>query len=115
MQKLALLTYMLALLGFSLPAKALSENQTEDLADLAAVYTYLKYDCGYSQIADRDIRRTIAYFAQHNKWDLSNYDSQLMGKLNQLGYQELQEIELPHEVKCRSLAQHALSMLPYVK
>ncbi|PHM24545.1 YacC family pilotin-like protein [Xenorhabdus budapestensis] len=115
MQKFALLTYILVLFGFTQPARALSENEAEDLADLTAVYIYLKYDCGYSQIPEREIRRTIVYFAQRNKWDLSNYDGQLMEKLNQLGYNDLKGINLPHEVKCHSLARRSLSLLAYVK
>ncbi|CDL82098.1 YacC family pilotin-like protein [Xenorhabdus szentirmaii] len=115
MQKIVLLTYILLLLGLSQPAKALSENEAEDLADLTAVYIFLKYDCGYTQIPDREIRRTIIYFAQRNKWDLNNYDSQLMEELNQLGYNDLKGINLPHEVKCRSLARRSLSLLAYVK
>ncbi|PHM39027.1 molecular chaperone [Xenorhabdus mauleonii] len=115
MQKIALLTYILVLFGFTQPAKALSESESEDLADLTAVYIYLKYDCGYNQISNREIRRTIIYFAQRNKWDLSNYDGQLMEELNQLGYNDLKGIDLPHEVKCLSLAQRSLSLLAYVK
>ncbi|MDX7991594.1 YacC family pilotin-like protein [Xenorhabdus littoralis] len=115
MRKITLFTYILVLFGFAQPAKALSENEAEDLADLTAVYIFLKYDCGYTQIPDREIRRTIIYFAQRNKWDLSNYDSQLMEKLNQLGYNDLKGINLPHEVKCRSLARSSLSLLAYVK
>ncbi|MDX7986681.1 hypothetical protein FE392_04930 [Xenorhabdus sp. 12] len=115
MQKITLLTYILVLFGFTQPAKALSESESEDLADLTAVYIYLKYDCGYKQISNREIRRTIIYFAQRNKWDLSNYDGQLMEELNQLGYNDLKGIGLPHEVKCLSLAQRSLSLLAYVK
>ncbi|KLU15693.1 MULTISPECIES: YacC family pilotin-like protein [Xenorhabdus] len=115
MQKIALFAYILALFSFAQPATALSENEAEDLADLTAVYIYLKHDCGYSQIPDFQIKRTIIYFAQRNKWDLSNYDSQLMQELNQLGYNDLKDINLPHEVKCRSLAKNSLSLLSYIK
>ncbi|WP_340609545.1 YacC family pilotin-like protein [Xenorhabdus bharatensis] len=115
MRKFSLLTYALVLFGFTQPVKALSESEAEDLADLTAVYIYLKYDCGYSQIPDREIRRTVVYFAQRNKWDLGNYDGQLMEELNQQGYNDLKGIDLPHEVKCRSLARRSLSLLAYVK
>ncbi|AOM42531.1 YacC family pilotin-like protein [Xenorhabdus hominickii] len=115
MQKIALLTYILVLFGLAQPAQALSEKDAEDLADLTAVYIFLKYDCGYSQIPDREIRRTIIYFAQHKNLDLSNYDSQLMEELNQSGYNDLKGIHLPHELKCRSLARNSLSLLAYVK
>ncbi|MDC9594988.1 YacC family pilotin-like protein [Xenorhabdus sp. IM139775] len=115
MQKITLFTYILALFSFAQPAKALSENEAEDLADLTAVYVYLKHDCGYSQIPDLQIKRTVIYFAQRNKWDLSDYNGQLMQELNQLGYNDLKGIDLPHEVKCRSLARNTLSLLSYVK
>ncbi|OTA17050.1 molecular chaperone [Xenorhabdus vietnamensis] len=115
MQKIILFTYILALLIFAQTAKALSENEAEELADLSSVYTYLKRDCGYSQIPNSQIQHAIAYFAQRQKWDLSNYDNQLMQELNELGYKDLKEIHLPHEVKCHLLARNALGLLSYVK
>ncbi|MDC9590958.1 YacC family pilotin-like protein [Xenorhabdus sp. XENO-10] len=115
MQKITLLTYILALLIFAQPAKALSENEAEELADLEAVFIYLKYDCGYSQIPKSQIQHAIFYFAQRQKWDLSNYDIQLMQELKGLGYNDLKGINLPHEAKCRSLARNSLGLLSYVK
>ncbi|CDG20239.1 conserved exported protein of unknown function [Xenorhabdus poinarii G6] len=115
MRKITLFIYVLALFGFTHPAKALSESQAEDLADLTAIYIYLKHDCGYDKIQNTQIQRAIVYFAQRQKWDLSNYDNQLMLKLNQLGYDDLKGINLPNEFKCRSLARNFLSLLTYVK
>ncbi|CDG89608.1 YacC family pilotin-like protein [Xenorhabdus bovienii] len=115
MQKIALLTYILVLFSFAQPAKALSEEEAESLADMTAVYIYLKYDCGYSQIPDREIRRAVIYFAQRNKWDLNNYNSQLMEELNQSGYNDLKGINLPQKAKCQALARPSLSLLAYVK
>ncbi|WP_434527122.1 YacC family pilotin-like protein [Photorhabdus asymbiotica] len=115
MRKLPLLIYILVLFGFSHPVKALTEDEAEDLADLTAVFIYLKYDCGYSQIPDREIKRAIIYFAQRNKWDLNNYNSQLMNTLNEESYQDLKGIYLSNAIKCHALARDSLSLFAYVK
>ena len=39
------------LLGFSSTSFALSESEAEDLADLTAVFVYLKNDCGYQDLS----------------------------------------------------------------
>lgn len=103
------------LLGLTNTAKALSTNEAEDLADLTAVFIYLKYDCGYSQIPDREIERAIVYFAKSNKWDLENYNSDKMSKLNKESYDDLKGIPLTQEFKCQSLARDSLGLFAYVK
>lgn len=60
------------LLGFSSTSFALSESEAEDLADLTAVFVYLKNDCGYQDLPDAQIRKALVFFAQQNRWDLSN-------------------------------------------
>lgn len=59
MRKFILMSCLMTLLGITNSARALSTNEAEDLADLTAVFIYLKYDCGYSQIPDREIERAI--------------------------------------------------------
>ena len=66
---------LLAMLGFSNASLALNESEAEDLADLTAVFIYLKNDCGYNDLPNAQIKRAIVYFAQQNRWDLSNYNS----------------------------------------
>lgn len=100
---------------FSTKASALSSNETENLADLTAVYIFLKHDCGYSQIPDREIERAILYFAQSNHWDLSNYDKPTMAKLNEERYDDLKKIPIPRKKKCRVLADDDLALFAYVK
>jgi hypothetical protein len=63
------------LLGFSSTSFALSESEAEDLADLTAVFVYLKNDCGYQDLPDAQIRKALVFFAQQNRWDLSNYSN----------------------------------------
>ena len=43
------------LLGASGTSFALDESQAEDMADLTAVFIYLKNDCGYQDIPDAQI------------------------------------------------------------
>ncbi|MTB66608.1 hypothetical protein GKR48_07185 [Providencia sp. wls1943] len=115
MQKFILMSCLMMLLGLTNTAKALSTNEAEDLADLTAVFIYLKYDCGYSQIPDREIERAIVYFAKSNKWDLGNYNSDKMSKLNKESYDDLKSIPLTQEFKCQSLARDSLGLFAYVK
>ena len=115
MRKFILFSYILSLLGFTHVAKALSPNEAEDLADLTAVFVYLKYDCGYTQIPDREIERAIVYFANSNKWDLTNYNALMMTELNKASYSDLKGIPLSTDFKCQSLARDSLGLFAYVK
>ncbi|QKJ51180.1 YacC family pilotin-like protein [Providencia rettgeri] len=115
MRKFILMSCLMTLLGITNSSRALSNNEAEDLADLTAVFIYLKYDCGYSQIPDREIERAIVYFAKSNKWDLSNYNSEKMTVLNKESYKDLKGIPLTTEFKCQSLARDSLSLFAYVK
>ena len=115
MRKFIVMSCLMTLLGITQPARALSPNEAEDLADLTAVFIYLKYDCGYSQIPDREIERAIVYFANSNKWDLSNYNSAKMTALNKESYNDLKGIPLEQDFKCQSLARDSLGLFAYVK
>ena len=115
MRKFTVIFYLITLLGITHSARALSTNEAEDLADLTAVFIYLKYDCGYSQIPDREIERAIVYFARSNKWDLGDYDSSKMTQLNKESYNDLKGIPLSQEFKCQSLARDSLGLFAYVK
>ena len=66
MRKIIFISYVTLLFWFifSDRTSALSINETENLADLTAAYIFLKHDCSYSQIPDREIERAILYFAQ---------------------------------------------------
>lgn len=115
MRKFTVIFYIITLLGITHTARALSPNEAEDLADLTAVFIYLKYDCGYTQIPDREIERAIVYFARSNKWDLGDYDSAKMTKLNKESYNDLKGIPLAQDFKCQSLARDSLGLFAYVK
>ncbi|MBP6122088.1 MULTISPECIES: YacC family pilotin-like protein [Providencia] len=115
MRKFIVMSCLITLLGITHTARALTPNEAEDLADLTAVFIYLKYDCGYSQIPDREIERAIIYFANSNKWDLSDYNSTQMSALNKESYNDLKGIPLEREFKCQSLARDSLGLFAYVK
>lgn len=103
------------LLAFSSTSFALSESEAEDLADLTAVFVYLKNDCGYQDLPDAQIRKALVFFAQQNRWDLSNYNSFNMKSLGEESYRDLSDIAITNDKKCKSLARDSLSLLAYVK
>ena len=113
MKKTTLCLLLLSLLGFSSASQALSESEAEDLADLTAVFVYLKNNCGYEQLPNTQIKRAIVFFAQQNRWDLSNYNSFNMQSMGEESYRDLSGIAGPKPTKCKSLARDSLSLLAY--
>lgn len=103
------------LFGFSSASFALSESEAEDLADLTAVFVYLKNDCGYQDLPDVQVRKALMFYAQQNKWDLSNYSSFNMKALGEDSYRDLSGIAISNDAKCKSLARDSLSLLAYVR
>jgi Bacterial chaperone lipoprotein (PulS_OutS). len=103
------------LLVTSSQSYALSESEAEDMADLTAVFVFLKNDCGYQNLPNGQIRRALVFFAQQNQWDLSNYDTFDMKSLGEDSYRDLSGIGIPTAKKCKSLARDSLSLLAYVK
>ncbi len=113
MKKTTLSLLLLTLLGFSSASQALSEPEAEDLADLTAVFVYLKNNCGYDQLPNTQIKRAIIFFAQQNHWDLTNYGTYDMQALGEDSYHDLSGIAVPKPVKCKSLARDSLGLLTY--
>jgi len=104
-----------SLLAMSSSSYALSESEAEDMADLTAVFVFLKNDCGYQNLPNTQIRRALVFFAQQNQWDLSNYDTFNMKALGEDSYRDLSGIGIPTAKKCKALARDSLSLLAYVK
>lgn len=94
MKKTTLLLLMLSMLGFSQASMALNDFEVEDLADLTAVFIYLKNDCGYNYLPNTQIKRAIVYFAEQNRWDLSNYNSYDMNLPGENSYRDLTGIAI---------------------
>jgi hypothetical protein len=113
MKKITLLILLISMLGFSHLTRALNEYEPEDLADLTAVFVFLKNECGYKQLPDEQIKRAIVYFARQNKWNLSNYNSLDMKSMGEESYRDLSNIAIPTPNKCKSLARDSLSLLAY--
>ena len=113
MKKTTLSLLLLTLLGFSSASQALSEPEAEDLADLTAVFVYLKNNCGYEQLPNTQIKRAIIYFAQQNHWDLSNYATYNMQSMGEDSYRDLSGIDVAKALKCKSLARDSLGLLAY--
>ncbi|MFZ4833463.1 YacC family pilotin-like protein [Rouxiella sp. Mn2063] len=113
MKKLTLSVFLLTLLGFSTASQALTEPEAEDLADLTAVFVYLKNNCGYEQLPNAQIKRAIVFFAQQNRWDLSNYNDFNMQAMGEDSYEDLSGIAVAKPLKCQSLARESLSLLTY--
>lgn len=106
---------LVGLLSFSSSSFALSESEAEDMADLTAVFVYLKNDCGYQELPDAQIRKALVFFAQQNRWDLSNYSSYNMKSLGEDSYKDLSGIAISNSQKCKALARDSLSLLAYVR
>jgi len=115
MKKFLQLMCLSSLLAWSASSFALSESEAEDMADLTAVFVFLKNDCGYQNLPNGQIRRALVFFAQQNQWDLSNYDSFNMKALGEDSYRDLSGIAIPTAKKCKALARDSLSLLAYVK
>ena len=105
---------LMGLFSFSTTTFALNKSEAEDLADLTAVFVYLKNDCGYQDIPDAQVRRALVFYAQQNRWDLANYDKFDMKSLGEDSYQDLSGIAIPNTKKCKSLARNSLNLLNYV-
>ncbi len=104
-----------SLLALSPHRYELRESEAADMADLTAVFVFLKNDCGYQNLPNTQIRRALVFFAQQNQWDLSNYDSYNMKALGEDSYRDLSGINIPTAKKCKALARDSLSLLAYVK
>lgn len=93
---------------------ALNESEAENIADLTAVFVFLKNDCGYQYLSEQQIRGALIFFARQNHWDLSNYDSFNMKAFGEESYRDLRGINIPAGTKCKALARHSLGLLAYV-
>ncbi|AIJ08876.1 protein YacC [Edwardsiella piscicida] len=113
MKKSSLLVLLLGLLSITTSSRALDEMQAEDLADLTAIFVYLKNDCGYHDLPNNQIKRAIVFFASRNGWDMSNYNTKKMKKLGEESYHDLSRIAMPVETKCKYLARDSLGLLAY--
>ncbi len=114
MKTLAKLFLIPILLGLSGYCYALDDSQADDMADLTAVFIYLKNDCGYQDLPDPQIRNALIYFARRNSWDLSNYNRYNMQQRGEASYEDLRGIKIDSKTKCRSLAEKTLGLLAYV-
>lgn len=106
---------LLSLSGFSTTCQALTEAEAEELADLTAVFFYLKRDCGYEDLPVPEIKRALVYFAQKNRWNLSNYNQINMEALGQSSYRDLSQIPIDKTRKCEALAKNSFGIMYYNK
>lgn len=106
---------LLSLIGFSTTCQALTESEAEELADLTAVFLYLKRECGYKDLPVPEIKRALVYFAQQNRWDLSNYNQINMEALGQSSYRDLSQIPIDKNRKCAALAKDSFGIMNYNK
>lgn len=102
---------LLSLSGLSFESQALTEPEAEDLADLTAVFLYLKQECGYNDLPIPEIKRALIYFAQQNHWDLSNYNQLNMEELGSASYRDLKRIPIDEKIKCSNLAKDSFGLI----
>lgn len=113
MKNCSLVMLLISLLGFTSASQAIDDMQSEDLADLTAIFVFLKNDCGYQDLPNAQIKKTIVFFARRNGWDLSNYNAKKMKTLGEESYRDLSGISIPTATKCKYLARDSLSLLAY--
>lgn len=73
---------------------ALTESEAEDMADLTAVFVFLKMTV-VTKIYPTARFAVRWSFAQQNQWDLSNYDTFDMKSLGEDSYRDLSGIGIP--------------------
>lgn len=61
MKKTSLVLLLLGLLSFTSASQALDDMQSEDLADLTAIFVFLKNDCGYNDLPNAQIKKAIVF------------------------------------------------------
>ena len=113
MKKTSLVLLLLGLLSFTSASQAIDDMQSEDLADLTAIFVFLKNDCGYNDLPNAQIKKAIVFFANRNGLDLSNYNTKKMKALGEDSYHVLSRIAMPTATKCKYLARDSLSLLAY--
>lgn len=114
MSKLCKLFILSVLLLAGNQCMALNEYQADKMADLTAIFVYLKNDCHFNDIPDRDLRHGLIIFAQKHNWDLANYKSMNMQQRGINSYLDLKQIALNKSKKCRLLAENTLGLLSYL-
>lgn len=114
MKTLAQILLLPFFLGLSSYCYALDDSQADDMADLTAVFIYLKNDCGYQDLPDPQIRNALIFFARKNSWDLSNYNRFNMQRRGEASYEDLRGIKIDNKQKCHALAEKTLGLLAYV-
>lgn len=73
---------------------ALTESEAEDMADLTAVFVFLKNDCGYQNLPNSQIRRALV-FCPAKSVGPGNYDTFDMKSLGEDSYRDLSGIGIP--------------------
>lgn len=105
----------LALWALPVSSFALSESEAEDLADITAVFIFLKKDCGFHDLPADQIRLALLALARENHWDLSNYNQFNINKMSNEGYLDLKGIGVSQKKKCVTLARGSLGLLASVQ
>ncbi len=93
---------------------ALNDFEANKMADLTAIFVYLKNDCHFREIPDSELRHGLIVFAKKQNWDLSNYKSMNMQQRGINSYLDLNQIALKKSKKCRLLAENTLGLLSYL-
>lgn len=104
-----------SLVLFSVTSYALNEVEAEELADLTAVFVFLRNDCGLKKLEDDQIRDALIHFIEQNQWSMGNYVSFNMTLLGEESYRDLKKIAVPTNTKCQSLIANSSSLLAYHK
>ena len=99
------------LLLVSANSYAIGDVEADEMADLTAMYVYLKDNCGEKNLQDGQLREGLVRFANIRHWDLFNYNSHAMQTRTLDSYQDLRKLPVSRLEKCRLIRVNVLGLL----
>lgn len=99
------------LLSVTANCYAIGDVEADEMADLTAMFVYLKNNCGQKNLPDHQLREGLVNFAHLRHWDLSNYNTQKMQIRTLASYQDLSKFPVGSSEKCRLINVNILGLL----
>lgn len=102
------------LLLISANSYALGDVEADEMADLTAMFVFLKDSCGQKNLPDDQLREGLVRFANLRHWDLSNYNARTMQTRTLASYQDLRQLPVARSEKCRLIKVNVLGLLSMI-
>lgn len=106
--------FCFTLLLVSANSYAIGVVEADEMADLTAMYVYLKNNCGQTKLSDGQLREGLVRFANIRQWNLSNYNAYAMQTRTLASYQDLRKMPVAHLEKCRLIRVNVIGLLSLV-